>query len=81
MTTRTAARSDLRDALGRWTVHRRGIVVALVVGTILNCINQGPALMDGESLGLWRIALTYCVPYCVSVYSAVSALSISARAD
>lgn len=45
--------------------------VALFVGTVLNTINQGAALMDGLELDWWRLGLNYVVPYLVSSYSAV----------
>ena len=53
-------------------VPRRSLVVAAVVGTVLNLINQGDALLGGASVNWLKIALTYVVPYCVSTYGAVS---------
>lgn len=53
-------------------VPRRSFVVMLVVGTILNLINQGDALLRGVPLDWFKIALTYAVPYCVATYGAVS---------
>jgi hypothetical protein len=53
-------------------VPQRSLWVALVVGTILNLINQGDALLAGQRLDLTKIALTYVVPYFVSTYGAVS---------
>ena len=55
-------------------IVRRSLMVALVVGTVLNAINQGPELVSGEPLVLWKLALTYCVPFCVASYGAFSAL-------
>ena len=46
--------------------------VALVVGTILNLINQGDAIFGATSLNWVKIVLTYFVPYAVSTYGAVS---------
>jgi hypothetical protein len=43
-----------------------------VVGTILNLINQGDALLAGQRLDFGKLALTYIVPYIVSTYGAVS---------
>ncbi|MBB0025138.1 nitrate/nitrite transporter NrtS [Chitinivorax sp. PXF-14] len=45
--------------------------IALFVGTVLNVINQGPALIGGQGLDWWRLGLNYVVPYLVSSYSAV----------
>jgi hypothetical protein len=53
-------------------VPRRSLWVALVVGTILNLINQGDALLAGQRLDFVKLALTYLVPYIVSTYGAVS---------
>lgn len=53
-------------------VPRRSFSVALVVGTILNLINQGDVLLAGGDLNVLKLALTYAVPYCVATYGAVS---------
>jgi hypothetical protein len=53
-------------------VPRRSFLVALIVGTILNFINQGDALFGGARLNLTKIILTFAVPYCVATYGAVS---------
>jgi hypothetical protein len=53
-------------------VPRRSLWVALIVGTILNVINQGDALLSGQRLNFAKLALTYLVPYIVSTYGAVS---------
>lgn len=46
------------------------VKVALVVGTILNLINQGGRLLDGLPPSWFHVVLNYLVPYCVSTYSA-----------
>ena len=53
-------------------VPRRSFMVAVVVGSILNLINQGDALLAGASLDIVKAILTYRVPYCVSTYGAVA---------
>ena len=53
-------------------VPRRSLFVALVVGVILNLINQGDALFAGGHLNFVKLALTFAVPYCVATYGAVS---------
>jgi hypothetical protein len=53
-------------------VPRRSLWVALVVGSILNLINQGDRLIAGQALDFDKLALTYLVPYFVSTYGAVS---------
>ena len=53
-------------------VPRRSFLVAVIVGAILNLINQGDALLNGGPLNLTKIILTFVVPYCVATYGAVS---------
>ena len=55
-------------------IPRRSFYVALVVGTILNLINQGDALFGAPHINWVKIVLTYFVPYAVSTYGAVSYL-------
>lgn len=44
--------------------------VALVVGTILNLINQGGRVLEGMPPSWFHVVLNFLVPYCVSSYSA-----------
>ena len=60
-------------------VPKRSFIVALIVGTILNLINQGDAMLAGMPLDLAKLLLTYLVPYCVSTYGAVSYRLYAAR--
>jgi hypothetical protein len=53
-------------------VPRRSFVLAIIVGTIINLINQGDFLMAGEPLNRVKIGLSYILPYCVATYGAVS---------
>jgi len=53
-------------------VPRRSFWVAVIVGTVLNLINQGDRLFSGQRLDLVKLALTYVVPYLVATYGAVS---------
>ena len=53
-------------------VPQRSIWVAIVVGTILNLINQGYALLSAQRLDFTKLVLTYLVLYFVSTYGAVS---------
>lgn len=63
----------LRCALTR-SVIINAIRVALVVGSCLNAINQGPQLWQGEEVEWSKVALNYVVPYLVASYSAARAL-------
>jgi len=53
-------------------VPRRSLFVALVVGTVLNVINQGDAFLGYASINWLKVILTYCVPYLVCTYGAVT---------
>ncbi|WP_159738214.1 nitrate/nitrite transporter NrtS [Vibrio atypicus] len=48
---------------------RRAAIIALIVGTILNLINQGDALLSGSEINGVKALLTYCVPFIVSLVS------------
>jgi hypothetical protein len=39
---------------------------------VLNLINQGDALLGMASINWLKLVLTYCVPYAVCTYGAVS---------
>lgn len=61
-------------------VPQRSLGVAIVVGSILNVINQGDALLGGAPVNWVKVLLTFAVPYCVSTYGAVSyRLSLTRR--
>lgn len=51
---------------------KRSLAAALIVGSILNLINQGDALFGSAKLNLLKALLTFVVPYCVTTYGAVS---------
>lgn len=51
---------------------RRAFLVALVVGTLLTAINQGDLMWTGGGWNLWKVALTYLVPYCVATWGEVT---------
>lgn len=54
---------------------KRNLILALkmslVVGTILNCINQGECFINQEmdQLNIPKLLITYTVPFFVSIYS------------
>ena len=54
-------------------IQKRSWIVTIIIGSLLNIINQGDALFNGNAIVLWKVLLTYCVPYCVATYGAVSA--------
>ena len=71
--------SDLSAVTGwtqlalRWDIVVRGVKVGLVVGTILAVINHGDRLLAGDvdTDMLFKIILTYLVPYSVSTWASV----------
>ena len=67
----------------RADVVTRGLKVGLIVGTILTLINQGDSLLHGTLTPdmLWKIPLTYLVPYCVSTYAGVEVLRQASRTE
>lgn len=52
-----------------YVVIKRAIIIALVVGTLLNIINQYDAIFGTSSLNWLKACLTYCVPFSVSLFS------------
>jgi hypothetical protein len=56
-----------------WPVVRRSLIVAAIVGTALNAINQGPEMLSGHWPVLWKLALTYAVPFLVASYGSYAA--------
>ena len=53
---------------------KRSLMVAAVVGTILTLLNQGDLLASGDwrSNLYWKIPLTYCVPFLVATFGALT---------
>lgn len=60
--------SALRSACDRQLLIT-ALKVSAVVGTLLNLVNQGPAIWHGEAVACWSIVMNYLVPFCVSSYS------------
>ncbi len=56
---------------------RRALLVMLVVGSVLNIINQGDTLLHGGAVNMPKLLLTYLVPFCVATYGAATALEAS----
>ena len=69
-----------KDALRKtfaWPSTRRSLGVALVIGTILNAINQGSEIWAGQPVVAWKLLLTYFVPFAVASYGSFAALRSS----
>jgi hypothetical protein len=68
--------SSRREAFARtfaWRSVRRSLTVALLIGTVLNTINQGPEVFTGQWPVWWKLLLTYSVPFCVASYGSYAA--------
>jgi hypothetical protein len=52
---------------------RRSLIIGLIVGTILTAINQGNLMGQGTfpAVLVWKIPLTYCVPFFVATTGAL----------
>jgi hypothetical protein len=72
MEAREAARRSLTGP-----ALRRSLIVAAVVGTALNLINQGPELLAGHWPVVWKLVLTYLVPFLVASYGSYAAFRSS----
>jgi len=51
----------------------RALSIALVVAPILVLINQHDLIFAGEGPDPLKTGLTFCVPFCVSLYSSLKA--------
>ncbi len=54
-------------------VPKRSFIIAAIVGSILTLINQYDAMFGLVAFSWLKAGLTYCVPYLVSTYGAVTA--------
>ncbi|MDX1403975.1 MAG: nitrate/nitrite transporter NrtS [Woeseiaceae bacterium] len=65
----------------RGDIVLRSLKVAVIIGTLLVAINQGDLILSGrlDTAAVWKIPLTYLVPYCVATYGAVSAILAANR--
>ena len=57
------------------TFFKKGLLlnavhISLVVGTVLNAVNQGETIWRGGDIVLTQFAFNYLVPFLVSSYSA-----------
>jgi hypothetical protein len=67
-TFRDSAADLIRSARQRAVVSG-GVKVSAFVGTLLNLVNQGPAILGGMSPNWPGLVMNYLIPFCVSVYS------------
>jgi len=50
----------------------KAALTSVLVGTILLIINQGDLLIAGIMPPLYKVCLTYCVPYLVTTWGALT---------
>ena len=67
------AQRCLRCSLTYLPLVRRSLYTALVVGSLLVLINQGNLILAGHATAqlLWKIPLTYAVPFGVATWGAL----------
>jgi len=64
------------------SIASNALRISLFVGTVLNLINQGAAILSWSGISWGHVLLNYLVPYCVASYSAAkNALSEQDRHD
>lgn len=66
---------SLSRFLCRKAMLKRSLAVAAFVGTLLNAINQGPAVLRGLDVSWSHALLNYLVPFFVSAAKAENAAS------
>ena len=54
-------------------IVRRSLQVALIVGPTLLWVNHGPLFIFDPALDYYKAALTFCVPFIVSLVSGIAA--------
>lgn len=62
--------AKLVQASVSWCIVKNSLKIALLVGTLLNLINQGESLLHSGKISWFHLLLNYLVPYCVASYSA-----------
>ena len=78
--TKRNARSYIDLAFGGGT-PRKAVGTALIVGTILVGINHGDAIIKGEPVSVLKVILTYCVPFLVTTWGAVTGKLAALKTD
>jgi hypothetical protein len=60
-----------------WQSVQRSLIVAALIGTLLNAINQGPEILTGNRPVWGKLILTYVVPSAVASYGSYAAFRSS----
>ena len=53
-------------------IIRRGLLTSLVVESVLLLINHGDTVKAQEYPALWKVGLTYVVPFVVTIWGSLS---------
>jgi len=53
-------------------IIRRAFFTSVVVGTLLLLINHGDTIKAQEYPALWKVGLTYLVPFLVTIWGSIS---------
>jgi predicted Na+-dependent transporter len=53
-------------------IIRRALLTPLVVGSVLSLINHGDTVKAQEYPALWKVGLTYLVPFVVTIWGSLS---------
>tara|TARA_X000000950_G_scaffold34939_1_gene37479 strand:- start:1413 stop:1604 length:192 start_codon:yes stop_codon:yes gene_type:complete len=53
-------------------IIRRAFFTSVVVGSVLLLINHGDAIKIQEYPALWKVGLTYLVPFLVTIWGSIS---------
>ncbi|HUS52871.1 MAG TPA: nitrate/nitrite transporter NrtS [Thermohalobaculum sp.] len=60
---------------------KKALLTALVVGAILTAINHGDTILMGEWPPVLKVFLTFCTPYCVTTWGAITGKRARLRRD
>jgi len=60
---------------------KKALLTACIVGTILTLINHGDTILAGVAPSAVKVVLTYCVPYCVTTWGAITGKRAQWRRD
>jgi len=69
--TKQSLPSTMQLVFGDGTPNK-ALLTALIVGSILTAINHGDTILMGEWPPALKVFLTYCTPYCVTTWGAVT---------
>ena len=73
----------LKCALGHIPMLRRSAAIALVVGFVQVAVNQGDLIIAGDASSalVWKIPLTWLIPFAVATLGALTNARRAAAAD